>query len=200
MLTLDVAGSALKMNEQAGAQERRWAQLMRLAQGGDGAAYGRLLREIAPFVRSLARRRLRDDDAVEDVVQDVLLCLHRVRRSWDPTRPFTPWLAAIASRRAVDAFRRRARLAQRETADERAYETFADPSSNKPMEAAGDAQLIASLISGLPAGQREALELVKLKEMTLAEASLASGQSVGGLKVAVHRAIKTLRARLGRSL
>jgi RNA polymerase sigma-70 factor (ECF subfamily) len=35
---------------------------------------------------------------------------------------------------------------------------------------------------------------VKLKEMTLAEASVASGQSVAALKVNVHRALKALRA------
>jgi len=178
-------------------QERNWSALMRAAQDGDSAAYARLLREATPFIRAIARRRFRDPDAVEDVVQDALLSLHRVRHSWDPSRPFTPWLAAIASRRAIDALRRRARLARHETADERAYETFADPQSNKEVEAGAATQLVTSLIGALPPAQREAIELVKLKEMSLAEASAASGQSVGGLKVGVHRAIRSLRGRLG---
>ena len=46
----------------------------------------------------------------------------------------------------------------------------------------------------LPARQREALESLKLKEMSLAEASAASGQSVAALKVNTHRALKALRA------
>jgi RNA polymerase sigma-70 factor (ECF subfamily) len=184
------------MDREGAAQEREWSRLMQAAQAGDQAAYARLLREVAPFIRSLARRRSRDEDAIEDVVQEVLLCLHRVRHNYDPARPFTPWLAAICSRRAIDALRRRTRIAGHETRDDGAYETYPDPTSNKEVEANASAQLVASLVEGLPPAQRQALELLKLKELSLAEASAVSGQSVGGLKVSAHRAIKALRARL----
>ena len=50
----------------------------------------------------------------------------------------------------------------------------------------------------LPPGQRQAVELLRLKEMSLKEASAASGQSVGALKVAMHRAGKSLREILTR--
>jgi RNA polymerase sigma-70 factor, ECF subfamily len=185
------------MEHASAEQDRAWSALMRAAQDGDAAAYTRLLREVAPFVRALARRRFRDEDAVEDVVQDVLLSLHRVRNTYDPARPFKPWLAAIASRRLVDALRRKIRTAGREVQDDDAYETFADPQSNKEVEANAAAQLVAAAVESLPPGQRQALELLKLREMSLIEASAVSGQSVASLKVAVHRAIKSLRARLG---
>lgn len=55
------------------------------------------------------------------------------------------------------------------------------------------------MMAQLTPKQREALELVKLKEMSLAEASAASGQSVALLKVNVHRAIKRLRGLAGGS-
>jgi RNA polymerase sigma-70 factor (ECF subfamily) len=187
------------MDEASKAQERAWSRAMRAAQDGDAAAYARLLRECAPFIRALARRRFRDEDAVEDAVQDVLLSLHRARQAYDPKRPFTPWLAAITERRCIDLLRKRMRVSAHETADDGAYETFADPGSNKEVEAGAAAQLVMSLVESLPPSQREALELVKLKELSLAEASAVSGQSVGGLKVGVHRAIKALRARLGRA-
>jgi len=45
----------------------------------------------------------------------------------------------------------------------------------------------------LPPGQRQALELLKLKEMSLKEASAATGLSITALKVATHRALKSLR-------
>lgn len=45
--------------------------------------------------------------------------------------------------------------------------------------------------------QKEALELVKLKEMSLVEASAQSGQSIASLKVNVHRAIRKLRGSQG---
>jgi RNA polymerase sigma-70 factor (ECF subfamily) len=176
-------------------QDRVWSAWMAAAQDGDNAAYARLLREILPFLRVLARRRCRDPDRCEDIVQDVLLTLHRVRHTYDPGRPFTPWLAAICDRRSIDALRRRARLASRETADARAFETFADPAANKDLDAGDAAQALAALVAQLPPAQRQALDLLKVKEMSLLEASVASGQSVGALKVSVHRAIKALRLR-----
>lgn len=180
-------------------QDRLWSGWMASAQDGDNAAYARLLREVLPFLRVLVRRRCRDADRAEDIVQDVLLTLHRVRHTYDPARPFTPWLASICDRRGIDALRKRVRLSAHETADERAYETFADPAANKDVEAGDAAQALAVMVAQLPPGQREALELLKVKEMTLLEASAASGQSVGSLKVSVHRAIKALRLRAGGS-
>ena len=177
-------------------QDRQWSGWMAAAQDGDNAAYARLLREVLPFLRVLARRRCRDPDRCEDIVQDALLTLHRVRHTYDPARPFTPWLASICDRRSIDALRKRVRQSAHETANEHAYETFADPAANKDLEAGDAAQALAALVADLPPGQREALELVKVKEMSLLEASVVSGQSVGALKVSVHRAIKALRLRV----
>lgn len=180
-------------------QDHIWSGFMAAAQDGDGAAYARLLREIAPFLRVLVRHRCRDPDRAEDIVQDVLLTLHRVRHTYDPNRPFTPWLAAICERRSIDALRKRVRLGAHEILDERTYETFADPTANKALEAGDAAQALAVMVAALPPAQREALELLKVKEMTLLEASAVSGQSVGALKISVHRAIKALRLRAGLS-
>ena len=176
-------------------QDRAWSALMKAAQDGDGRAYERLLRECAPFVRSVARRSIADPDRIEDVVQETLLTLHRVRQTYDPRRPFQPWLAAIATRRSIDALRRRGRIAANETSDERAYETFADPAANKERDARASAEEAMVLMDALTPGQRRALELVKVQELSLLEASAVSGQSVGALKVNVHRALKVLRER-----
>jgi len=169
-----------------------WGDLLAAAQGGDAGAYRAFLRAITPFVRALARRGSWSDEVVEDVVQDVLLTVHRVRQTYEPGRPVKPWLAAIVARRSIDALRRRGRVAGRELHNPVAYETYADPAA-KEVDAGGDARVLASMMGTLSPGQREALELVKLKEMSLAEASEASGQSVALLKVNIHRAIKRLR-------
>jgi RNA polymerase sigma-70 factor (ECF subfamily) len=170
---------------------------MAAAQNGDQAAYAQLLRAVVPFIRALAGRQHRARDRVDDVVQDVLLTVHRIRHTFDPSRPFEPWLGAIVARRSIDALRRRGRSEAMEIADDRSLETFADPAANRGSEQKEAAELLDSAIASLPPGQRQAIELVKIKEMSLAEAAVASGQSVGGLKVNVHRAIKALRARLG---
>ncbi len=188
----------------ASEQDQAWVRLMTAAQAGDGKAYEQLLRSVTPFVRALSRRHCRNPADLEELVQDTLLTLHRVRHTYDPARPFSPWLAAIASRRSIDGLRRRLRQSRYEVADSTAHEhfvqetfaqeTFVGSQANNDSDQLRAAEEVRDLLRLLPARQREALETVKLKEMSLAEASVASGQSIGALKVNTHRALKALRA------
>ncbi len=164
-----------------------WSALMARAQQGDAAAYRRLLEGILPSLRAQARRALRDAADVEDAVQDILLTLHAVRRTYDPSRPFAPWLAAVARHRLLDRLRARGRLRAREAPMPPGLEPTVAPAQG------GDGHALRRGIAALPPGQRQAVELLKLRELTLAEAAAASGQSVGALKVAVHRALHSLR-------
>ncbi len=176
-----------------------WGGLMAAAQNGDAAAYRRLLSEILPFVRAIVRRHHATPDRVEDVLQDVLLTIHRVRNTYDPSRPFTNWLAAIAHRRSIDAVRRKIRTDATETFSPIAYETYADPAANRDISAHESSAVLNEAIAALPPGQRQAVELLRLRELSLAEASAESGQSVGALKVSLHRAIRALRGILERN-
>jgi len=180
-------------------QEAEWVVLMRAAQDGDARRYEQLLRSITPFIRSLTRRYCRDWQFAEDVVQDVLLTVHRIRHTWDPQRPFSPWLAAITARRGIDRIRRASRISRHEVSDELALETFAAPGANNESGALRAAQAIEPLLAALPERQRRALEAVKLRGLSVAEAASESGQSVAAVKVNVHRAVKALRQRVADS-
>jgi RNA polymerase sigma factor (sigma-70 family) len=169
---------------------------MAAAQAGDRGAYDQLLREIVPFIRAVIQRQHGSAARRDEVVQDVLLTLHRVRHTYDPTRPFTYWLASIARRRSIDALRRLGRTESAEIYDPTAYETFADPQANRNLEVRHATEGLAEAIAGLPERQREAVTLLKLRELSLIEASRVSGSSVAALKVNVHRAIKALRKQL----
>ena len=183
----------MERQEQQAQQEAQWVAWMRAAQAGDAASYEQLLRSVSPLVRALARRYCRGPVQSEDVVQDVLLTLHRVRHTWDPRRPFTPWLAAIAARRGIDRLRREARIGRFEVSDELALETFAQPEANTESGALRAAEDVAPLLAALPERQRSALEAVKLRGLSVVEAASELGQSVSALKVTVHRGIQKLR-------
>ena len=173
-------------------RELDWSILMARAQDGDRGAYRRLLEEITPFLRSLAARRHRDLSDVEDAVQDVLLTLHAIRDTYDPARPFGPWLVAIANHRLIDRLRRQGRLRSRETALMPEHETFSAGQPNL-CEKSLDRRELREAVEKLPAGQRQAVRLLKLEERSLKEAAAISGMSIGSLKVATHRALKSLR-------
>src|SRR5258706_11551131 len=116
---------------------RGWGALMARAQTGDQVAYRQLLTEITPYVRSIAARYHRVREDIEDAVQDVLLSVHVIRHSYDPSRPFGPWLATIADRRALDRLRKRLRTAGRETVLAPEHETFRADAANNESAGAG---------------------------------------------------------------
>jgi RNA polymerase sigma-70 factor (ECF subfamily) len=174
----------------------RWQRLMVAAQAGDQRCYAVLLQEAAKFVRVIARRYHADGGAVEDVVQETLLSVHRIRHTYEPGRPVEPWIAAIAKARAIDALRARKRRAavEHEISPE-AMEDVADGArhADDRLSARSD---IATAMETLSPGQRAAVRLLKIEELSLSEAARVSGQSVPALKSLLHRAMLSLRASL----
>jgi RNA polymerase sigma-70 factor (ECF subfamily) len=179
-------------------QGDRLGALMRAAQDGDSAAYLALLTEIAPLIRRLVQRNRRflQRSDVEDLVQDILLSLHAVRATYDPARPFLPWLFAIARNRMTDGARRHLRRAGNEVSVAEYPETFSDDEANRQESSYADPVALRRAIGGLPPKQRQAVEMLKLREMSLKDAASATGMSVAALKVSVHRGMIALRKAL----
>lgn len=178
--------------------EARWTALMIAAQGGDGVAYGTLLRDCVPLIRTIAAGVGVPSPGLDDVVQEVLLAVHRARHTYDPAHPFTPWLRTIAQRRAIDALRSVGRRRGRETYAPIQYESHPDPAPSAALdvERADDGGRLRAAVAGLPDGQRQAVELLGLQEMSLDEASTHTGRTKVALKVNLHRALKALRERM----
>lgn len=169
-------------------QEALLARLLAASQQGDGAAYAAFLAAAAALLRHYGRAKLSGRAAdLEDFVQDSLLSLHQARATYQPGRPVMPWIYAIARNRLADLLRRRYRRLAVETDYD---ETVAESVPQAPAEEIPD---LTPLLARLPAGQRQAVELVKLQQLSLREASARSGVGIGALKVAVHRGIAGLR-------
>jgi RNA polymerase sigma-70 factor (ECF subfamily) len=170
---------------------------MAAAQAGDQRAYARVLNDSVALIRAVARRQGVRPDALDDVVQETLLTVHRVRHTYDPQRSYDAWLSAIAARRAIDALRSHGRREQREVHDEFALDMHADREDASARTERDQAALqLRQAVQSLPPGQREAVEQLGLKERSLAEAALRTGRNAGALKVNLHRALKSLRDRL----
>ncbi|MGU3539153.1 sigma-70 family RNA polymerase sigma factor [Methylobacterium sp. A54F] len=170
---------------------------MRAAQDGDAEAYRTLLGACVPVIAAMARAQGVRGALVDDVVQETLLTVHRARPTYDPERPFLPWLRAIAQRRAIDGLRRAGRRTA-EVHDPLAYAAEPDPGApaDQGLEAHERAAHLAAAVARLPEGQRQAIEHLAFRELSLAEASALTGRTTGALKVNFHRALKALRAML----
>lgn len=180
-------------------QDLRLRGLMRSAQLGDSRAYAELLGAITPRLRQIIshKRGFLQAADIEDLVQEILLSLHAVRNSYDPERPFMPWLMAIAQHRLADAGRRYYRQVARQNELDEWSASLAEDVPSVETEIYGNPEGLKQAIECLPPRQRIAIQLLKLREMSLKEAAEASGSSAGALRVSVHRAMTKLRQTLG---
>jgi len=179
------------------ADDLRRASQMAAAQDGDRSAYEALLRDCVPLIKVYASRQGVPPDHLDDVVQDVLLTIHRARQTYDPARSFTAWLRIIAERRAIDLLRRFGRQRAREIYAPIAFEGYAAESTDSDYQGkdTAGARRIKKALAALPARQREAVQVLLLEDRSLAEAAAATQRSKGALKVNLHRALKALRAK-----
>lgn len=175
------------------ADEAQLRALLLKGLAGDEAAHRAFLREAAALLRAYFRNRLRGapDDA-EDLVQETLVALHTRRDSFDPQYPFTAWMYAIARYRLIDFLRRQRRRGPHSSIDD------IELGDNDPEYDASDAKRdIAVLLAKLPAKQRTAIQLVKLDERSVKEASEITGFSESDIKISIHRGLKALTRLMG---
>lgn len=168
------------------ADEAGFVRLMIASQAGDRRAYTVLLTEVQLWLERYFRRRVAPAQ-LDDLVQEVLLALHAKRATWDETRAFLPWLAAIARYRWIDHLRRVYRSAEDALEDQ-------DSAEDSEEEAVLARMSLERLFVHLPQGQCEAIELVKIKGLSVTEAAERSGQSESLIKVNIHRGLRKLSA------
>jgi len=161
------------------------------AQGGDRQAYHRLLTELLPVLRGMVRARIGDEPAADDVVQEVLVSIHAARHTYRPERPLMPWVRTIARNASIDWARRQARRRAREThveAEQLPAQTVA--------HAGALSEGLVQALDRLPESQRQAVVLLKLEGLSVAEAARRAGVSSGALKLRAHRGYRALRSQL----
>ncbi|WP_337846353.1 sigma-70 family RNA polymerase sigma factor [Sphingomonas sp.] len=166
------------------ADEAGFVRLMIASQAGDSRAYTVLLTEVQLWLERYFRRRVAPGQ-LDDLVQDVLLAVHAKRATWDETRAFLPWLAAIARYRWVDHLRRVYRTAEDALEDQ-------DSAEDSDEDAVLARMSLERLFVHLPPGQCAAIELVRIKGLSVAEAAERSGQSESLIKVNIHRGLRKL--------
>jgi len=175
----------------------RWREWMASAQRGDALAYERLLEDLLPFVRGVVRARLGDDANVEDVVQDVLLAIHTARHTFQAGRELEPWVRTIARNAVIDSVRRRHRQRARDAGVD-AAELAEDPAARASAEAEPLPRELERALEQLPSVQREAVLLLKVHGLSVAEAATRARTTPGALKLRAHRGYRLLRDLLGR--
>jgi RNA polymerase sigma-70 factor (ECF subfamily) len=163
--------------------EADWSEWMAASQSGNTAVYHRLLMEVGVWLKRFYIRRL-PAGMVDDAVQDTLLAMHLKRHTYDPERPFGPWLGAIARHKWID----RLRAMKAAPADELTEDIpVADHG-----DAVTSARSLELLLGELKPAQSEVIRLVKLQGLSIEEAAARTGQSISLVKVNIHRGLGKL--------
>jgi RNA polymerase sigma-70 factor (ECF subfamily) len=162
---------------------------------GDEAAFALVYDTLAPRLFGYLLRRTRNPEDAADLLQQVMLHIHRGRGDFIAGAEVTPWAFAIARRLLVDSLRRRGpgEWAGGGAIDSRASES---PGADELVHVREVAGQIQRTLAQLPPTQRVAFQLVKEDGLSLAEAARVLGTSVGAAKLRMHRAYETLRAAL----
>ena len=155
------------------------------AQQGNAGAYRRLLDELRKWLCRFYARRL-PPAMVEDAVQDALIAIHDKRHTYDPERPFKPWLVAGARYKWIDRLRAMGRATTEELPDDIAVEDHESSVTSSVV--------LAQLMTELKPAQAEAIRLVKIEGFSVEEASARTGQSGSLIKVNIHRGLARLAA------
>ena len=161
------------------------------AQDGDTQAYTDLLQEVSGLLRPHIAKNYPTLRDVEDVVQETLISVHKARHTYDPSRPFLPWLLAIARHRCLDHLRRVRRLAGREVSDETVLNLQAAP--NPEVAAAESRDAAHALLGQLSDTQREVITLLKIDGLSVKDVAERTGFSESNVKVIASRGYARLR-------
>ncbi|OWV80375.1 RNA polymerase subunit sigma [Rhizobium sp. R635] len=174
------------------AREEEWAGWMRSAMAGDTQAYHRFLSAVTPHLRAMARRRCDQFGApaseAEDVVQEVLLAVHLKRGTWDPARPIGPWLSTIVRNKLIDSLRRRGRHIDVPIDDVMATLEAEEQTGNL------DRLDAEHMLERLRDPQRDIVRSISMEGAGIRETAERLKMSEGAVRVALHRALKTLAA------
>ena len=159
---------------------------MEKALAGDTACYESLLKELSVAMRSYLMKRVSNKDVIEDLVQEILMGIHKARATYDSKRSFSSWAFAIAHYKLTDFYRKNARNKEVYVED---LEKFSD-------EQVLESDILGELeeaIEELKPREKQALRLMKMEGRSIKETAQLMQTTEGAVKVTAHRAYKHLK-------
>jgi RNA polymerase sigma-70 factor, ECF subfamily len=169
--------------------------VLRAAAGGDESAFARLWRDAHPLL--LRYLRVAAGDSAEDVASEVWLEVTRkLARFRGGERDFRAWLFTTARRRVTDRRRYYARHPVLLTGEVPDLDRVAPDDTAAAALDDMSAQAAMALVSTLPRAQAEVLMLRVVIGFDADQVARIVGKRPGTVRVAVHRALRTLGARL----
>lgn len=171
----------------------KWEEhLVARAQLGERAAMELLVESYRPSIRAHALRMLRDIEDANDATQDTFVKAFRALKTFDPSRPFLPWLMRICSNCCVDMIRDRKRDPEAIEKHEHAlFDQTADVETG--VETRQESEVVQDAITRLPDRYREIIVMRHYRHMDVNEIAFALNKPEGTVKSWLFRARALLK-------
>lgn len=176
--------------------EAEVALLQKVARG-DRRSFEELYQRFSGVLFSTAYRVLNNQEAAEDVLQDVFVQIWEKAPLYDPARgkPMT-WAVTLTRNKSIDRLRstqRRSRLQDDFQRESDSFEKFDDRNSFELVSAGETNDLVREVMKKLSTDQREAIELAFFSSMTQIEIAERLGEPLGTIKARIRRGMMRLR-------
>lgn len=169
-------------------------ELLRASAAGDRWAFEQYYRRNAPWLAIRLRRRCGDAEVAADVLQEVFLAVWRAAASYRGNGQAGSWLWSIASRRLIDAHRRR--LGRVSAVGEPYDDLVPTPSAEETALATTYDARLAQALGGLAPELRAVLQATVLDGLSVRETSVLLNVPEGTVKSRAARARRQLREAL----
>ncbi|MHA3775396.1 sigma-70 family RNA polymerase sigma factor [Verrucomicrobiota bacterium sgz303538] len=175
-------------------------QLLQRTGQGDRRAFSDLYDRFSGVLFATAIRILNNQEAAEDVLQDVFLQIWEKAPLYDSSRgkPLT-WAITLTRNKAIDrlrALQRRHRLQEQVEKETHLFDQLDDRSSLDAVDAVEKGHLVRDAITSLPKEQREAIELAFFAGLTQVEIAEQLDEPLGTVKARIRRGMMRLRGAL----
>jgi RNA polymerase sigma-70 factor, ECF subfamily len=166
-------------------------QLAKKSQDGDGAAYTNLLQGLNSFLKNYLRKRIFIQNEIDEVIQEILLAVHKSLHTYDTEKSFMSWFLAISEYKVIDYIR-----------NLKKHSASVDLNSISHFFSAinTDSDLkidIEKAINSLATKEKNVITLIKIDGHSINEVAHQLNLTEANVKVIAHRAYLNIKTYLG---
>lgn len=161
-------------------------ELMAMYQNGNETAFLVLYERHASKIFSFLKKRLKKDEVVTDVYQEVFVKIHRAKHLYNKSFPVLPWLFTITKTTMLDELKKGKNFKYTDNVDFDQLPTLDAVTASPPSD-------LNVFIQKLPESQKTAVQMRYIDEKTFDEIAVSLKTSSSNVRQILSRGIKRLK-------